>query len=203
MTIWIGLTGGIGSGKSQAAAYFKEFNVPIIDADKINYAITTTPNHLALKEIRLNFGEIALTEAGIMNRPYMRNLVFNLPHQRKLLEKILHPHIITEIKHQQQFFQAAYGIIELPTLTEHPHFQSLISRILLIDCSQTIRIERIKKRNQLNDELIQSILKSQASDQERRKIATDIISNETDLNNLKKLVEKMHYFYNNLYSIKK
>ena len=133
MTTWIGLTGGIGSGKSQTAALFGELGVPLIDADTVNRTLTDTPNSPPLCAIRRRFGEQALDASGCMNRSYIRQTVFNDPQAKRDLEAILHPFIFTEIRSlKNQFTDFPYGIIEIAILAEQPVFRNLVGRVLLV-----------------------------------------------------------------------
>ncbi|MDO4433840.1 MAG: dephospho-CoA kinase [Alysiella sp.] len=201
MTIWIGLTGGIGSGKSQVAACFASLGIPIIDADAINRSIINTPNHTALIKIKQHFGKSALDDTGCLNRQYMRELIFRQQKAKQQLEHILHPHIIQHIQiAQTQYHNAPYGIIELPTLTEHPHFRHLVQRILLIHSPKAERIKRVKQRSGLNEENIHAIINNQATDEQRLAIADDIIDNSGSLAQLHQNTEQQHHIYLALYA---
>lgn len=196
MTIWIGLTGGIGSGKSQATVYFSALNVPIISADQVNHQLINTPNSVALQRIQSVFGIQALDGSGCLNRQYMRNLIFHHKQEKQKLEQILHPFIIEGIQQQQQNEQLAlYGIVELPTLAEHPHFSILIERVLLIHCDEQQRVERVKQRSGLSEQEIERIISNQASDVQRLQIANDIIDNSGSLKQLQDKVQQQHHFY--------
>ncbi|WII92424.1 dephospho-CoA kinase [Kingella negevensis] len=193
--IWIGLTGGIGSGKSQVAACFSALNVPIIDADAISRQLTNTPNSSALNAIQQAFGDKAIDVSGCLNRAYIRQLVFTDKTAKQRLEAILHPLIMAEIHFQQSQFQAAYGLIEIPTLIENPHFQTLVSRILVVECNEVFRLQRVMKRNGLSEIEVRNIMANQATDEERLRVADDVIRNESSLKDLQQVVQKMHQFY--------
>ncbi|MDK4680961.1 dephospho-CoA kinase [Kingella negevensis] len=193
--IWIGLTGGIGSGKSQVAACFSALNVPIIDADAISRQLTNTPNSSALKAIQQAFGDKAIDVSSCLNRTYIRQLVFTDKTAKQRLEAILHPLIMAEIHFQQSQFQAAYGLIEIPTLIENPHFQTLVSRILVVECNEVFRLQRVMKRNGLSEIEVRNIMANQATDEERLRVADDVIRNESSLKDLQQVVQKMHQFY--------
>lgn len=200
MTAWIGLTGGIGSGKSQAALCFKQRGIPIIDADAINRTLISTPNSDAIQKIQKTFGNNALDESGILNKVYMRQLIFNDVQAKQKLERILHPLIMHDIKQQQQHIHTVYGIVELPTLTEHPHFRDLVSRVLLIYSSEHIRIQRVMQRSSLSQQEVAAIISAQASDEQRRLASDDIIYNTGSLSKLDAEVGKQHTIYQRLFN---
>ena len=199
MTAWVGLTGGIGSGKSTAARLFAQHSVPLIDADAISRALTANGG-AALPAIRAAFGEAVFDFSGSLNRAALRQLVFQSPEAKAKLENILHPLILAEIRlQQQQYPQAAYGIIEIPLLAEQPVFQSILQHILVIDCSEETQIRRTIERSGLSRDMIKGILTVQASRQQRRRIADDLISNEAGLSELAAAVERQHLIYQQLF----
>ena len=195
MTVWIGLTGGIGSGKSQVAADFSALGVPRIDADAISRQLTQTASNAALQQIREQFGDSALTISGCLNRGYMRERVFADKREKAKLEAILHPLIFAEIERQQKDFQAAYGVVEIPTLVEHPIFQSLVARILVVTCPESVRVQRVMARNGLTEAAVRAIMASQASDEARLRVADDEIANTGSLQDLQQAVERQHRAY--------
>ena len=189
MTVWIGLTGGIGSGKSQVAADFSALGVPRIDADAISRQLTQTTGSMALQQIRHQFGDDVLTVSGCLNRAYMRERVFVDGQAKAQLEAILHPLIFAEIERQQQDFQAAYGVVEIPT------FQSLVERILVVTCPENIRVQRVMTRNGLTEATVRAIMATQASDEARLRVADDVIANTGSLQDLQQAVEMQHRAY--------
>ena len=195
MTVWIGLTGGIGSGKSQVAADFSALGMPRIDADAISRQLTQTAGSMALQQIRQQFGDDALTVSGCLNRAYMRERVFADGQAKAQLEAILHPLIFAEIERQQKDFQAAYGVVEIPTLVEHPIFQSLVARILVITCPESVRVQRVMARNGLTEATVRAIMASQASDEARLRVADDVIANTGSLQDLQQAVKRQHRAY--------
>ena len=195
MTVWIGLTGGIGSGKSQVAADFSALGVPRIDADAISRQLTQTAGSVALQQIRQQFGDAALTVSGCLNRAYMREMVFADGQAKAQLEAILHPLIFAEIERQQKGFQAAYGVVEIPTLVEHPIFQSLVKRILLVTCPEPIRVQRVMARNGLTEAAVRAIMATQTSDEARLRVADDVIANAGSLQDLQQAVARQHRAY--------
>ncbi len=196
MTVWVGLTGGIGSGKTQAAACFADLGIPLINADEHARLLTETADSDALKAICEVFGMAALTVSGSLNRVYMRDLVFTDTDARQQLENILHPYIFDSICRQQQLeSKAVYGIVELPTLTEHPVFRQLIHRILLIQCPQAVRIRRVMQRSGLTEEQVRLIMDAQATDAERAALADDVIDNSGSMQDLQAAVRQQHNTY--------
>ena len=201
MTTWIGLTGGIGSGKSQTAALFGELGVPLIDADTVNRTLTDTPNSPPLCAIRRRFGEQALDASGRMNRPHIRQTVFNDPQAKRDLEAILHPFIFTEIRSlKNQFTDFPYGIIEIAILTEQPVFRNLVGRVLLVSADENVRIGRVMRRSGLTEAEVRAIIAAQAAESDRRSIADDIIDNNGSLKDLQETVFRQHQIYTRLYS---
>ena len=179
MTAWVGLTGGIGSGKSQAAACFALLGVPVIDADAVSRILTQTPDSEALRRIRQTFGDSVIDSAGCLNRAAMREYVFADEQARQRLEAILHPLIYREIERQKAACTAApYGIIELPTLAEHPVFRRLVQRVLLVQCDEKTRVQRVMARNGLTEAAVRAIMQAQAGDEQRLALADDCLVNQ-------------------------
>lgn len=199
MTAWVGLTGAIGSGKSQVAAYFSGFQVPIIDADKINKKLIETPNHAALKAVLQHFGQEALNNSGCLNKEYIRRIIFHDSAAKAKLENILHPHIFAEIQRQQSQYNTIYGIIELPTLHAKSSFFQLIERVLVVVADEETRILRVQQRSQLSVAQIQAINNNQLSDEERLAFADDVLHNQGDLTALQNAVAQQHQRYLHLF----
>lgn len=196
MTAWIGLTGGIGSGKSQAAAYFSDLGVPVIDADALNRQIIEDTAHPALRQIRTVFGAGVLTDSGSLNKAQIRDLIFQDPKAKQQLEQILHPYIIQAIVRQQQQKQSfVYGLVEIPILAEHPVFRSVIQRVLLIHSPQAVRVRRVMQRNGWDEAKVHAIIRNQADDSERLAIADDVICNDGSLKQLQAAVAGQHRNY--------
>lgn len=195
MTAWVGLTGGIGSGKSQVAAYFSLLNIPIIDADKVNSQLINTPNHIALQTIEKTFGQQSINDSGCLNRDYVRQLIFQNPRAKQQLEHILYPFIFAEIQHQQRQQHSVYGVVELPTLHRDSPFLSLINRILVVVCDENERMVRVQKRSQLNLVQIKNIINNQLTDEQRLGFADDVIYNHGSLIQLQAMVHKQHQYY--------
>ena len=196
MTAWVGLTGGIGSGKSQAAACFALLGVPVIDADAVSRILTQTPDSEALRRIRQTFGYSVIDSAGCLNRAAMREYVFADEQARQRLEAILHPLIYREIERQKAACTAApYGIIELPTLTEHPIFLRLVQRVLLVQSDEKTRMQRVMARNGLTEAAVRAIMQAQAGDEQRLALADDCLVNQGSPEDLSQAVQRQHRIY--------
>lgn len=196
MTIWIGLTGGIGSGKSQAAALFAQHGVPVLDADAINRELIDTPNSPAIVLIKQAFGEHVLHNSGSLNRAMMRDLIFRQPEAKHTLESILHPLILQEIVRQQaDYANHIYGLVELPLLRPQSPFLQIIQRVLLIHCDESIRIQRVMQRNSFTEQQVKQVIANQPSDTERLALADDVLENSGSLHDLQQAVERQHIVY--------
>lgn len=196
MTAWVGLTGGIGSGKSQAAACFALLGVPVIDADAVSRILTQTPDSEALRRIRQTFGYSVIDSAGCLNRAAMREYVFADEQARQRLEAILHPLIYREIERQKAACTAApYGIIELPTLAEHPVFRRLVQRVLLVQSDEKTRMQRVMARNGLTEAAVRAIMQAQAGDEQRLALADDCLINQGSPEDLSQAVQRQHRIY--------
>jgi len=189
----IGLTGGIGCGKTTVTKLFQKKNVPVVDADEIAHAVVQ-PNEPALDLIATAFGPKIISPNGTLDREQLRNIVFTNPTKKKILEEILHPIIFKTMYEQLAQHDAPYGIASIPLLFEgnNPH---KFARVLVIDCPESVQISRVKARDQLSDEIIDSIMKSQCSRSHRLAHADDTISNNGSLSSLESQVEALHAKY--------
>ena len=193
MTVWVGLTGGIGSGKSAAADLFMQLGTVVIDADAISRELTAYQG-AALPTIQAAFGELAVSEQRL-NRDYVRELIFKRPEAKAELEAILHPLILQTIQQQQNSVDAVYAIVDVPLLTELPQFRALVQRVLVIDAPEALQRERVMARNGLSQEQITSIMAQQATREQRLAIADEVILNDGDLLHLEQQVLKCHEHY--------
>lgn len=189
----IGLTGGIGSGKSTAAKYFTQLNIPVVDADEIVHKLLTT-NTIIYNKIISHFGQNYSTYKNTIDRKKLRQLVFSNKEERLWLEKLLQPKVRTEITKHITKFHAPYCIISVPLLFE-TKYPPTVDRILVIDCLQKTQIMRTRKRNHYTIKQIKAIIANQASRKTRLKQADDIIYNVDNLYNFKKQIKKLHYYY--------
>ncbi|WP_031433773.1 dephospho-CoA kinase [Methylomarinum vadi] len=189
----IGLTGGIGSGKSTVSKLFQKLGIPVIDADLIAHQIVE-PGQPALIQLAQTFGERFLNADGRLNRAELRKLVFSEPAQKKRLEQLLHPLIYRRIEEEIEKLDSPYCILSVPLLLE-TKMTSLVDRVLVIDCPVETQIERVKNRDGLPNEQIRSIIASQASREERLSCADDVIDNSKPAAQLAEQVKKLHNLY--------
>ncbi len=191
---WIlGLTGGIGSGKSAAAQCFMELGVHLVDADNAARWVVE-PGRPALAQIAEHFGASVLQADGTLNRSALRELIFKDPQQRFWLEGLLHPLIREEIRQYLARAESAYAILVSPLLVETSQHQ-MVQRVLVIDVPESLQIERTVLRDKTNEEQVRAILKAQATRDERLSRADDVIVNDRDPAWLKSEVERLHHFY--------
>ena len=191
---WIlGLTGGIGSGKSAAAQCFVDLGIHLVDADNAARWVVE-PGRPALSQIAEHFGADVLQADGTLNRAALRELIFKDPQQRVWLEGLLHPLIREEIKQYLARAQSPYAILVSPLLLETSQHQ-MVQRILVIDVPEAVQIERTVLRDKTNEAQVRAILKAQASREERLRRADDVIVNDRDPAWLKSEVERLHHFY--------
>ena len=191
----IGLTGGIGSGKSTAANHFESLGVPIIDADKIAHQLTQ-PGQPALQEIAVHFSS-CIDNQGHLLRAKLRKQVFSNHTQKQLLENIIHPLIHHEIFTSIQQLTCDYVLLCIPLLIEKNLF-NWVDRTLVIDCPEALQISRVKRRNDLPTNQIKDIIDCQASRKSRLTVANDIITNNGSTQELAESVKKLHNFYQSL-----
>lgn len=189
----VGLTGGIGAGKSRVSSLFESLGVPVIDADIVSKQVVK-PGSAALKAIAQHFGDSVLDVEGTLNRARLKELIFENPKERLWLEQLLHPLILSEMEHQTQQLKAPYCIHAIPLLVETMPYKN-IHRILVVDVSEETQIQRIKHRDHLSEQQIQNIMASQASREKRLSAADDVISNEGSLEELKEAVLRLHEGY--------
>ena len=189
----IGLTGGIGSGKSAAGKYFAKLNIPVIDADEIVHELLK-PNTPIYKRIILHFGKNILTNKKTLDRKKLRQLVFHNKKERIWLEKLIHPYVRTEMTKRTKSLKSPYCVTAIPLFFETKS-PPKVDRILIIDCPKKTQIKRIRERNQHTINQIKAILATQISRTERIKQANDVIRNTGTLNELKKMIKKLHNYY--------
>jgi dephospho-CoA kinase len=189
----VGLTGGTGSGKSTVADLFAAHGIPIIDADVIAREITL-PSTPAFHAILAHFGPSILQSDGSLDRQALRHIIFDDNEARAWLENTLHPLILEQIKQRISLISAPYCLVVIPLLAEKGSY-TFINRILVVDASQQLQIERIRKRDHSDIKLATAIVQSQATREKRLKLADDIILNDGDLADLLPQVERLHTFY--------
>lgn len=195
MTLCVGLTGGIGSGKSTVAQLFAQLGVGIVDADVIAHQLTHADG-LAIQPIVAQFGSCYLNADGSLNRSQMRTLIFADPAAKQTLENILHPLIFNAACQQLQVASVRpYQLLVAPLLFEQPLFQQLTQRILVVDCPENLQILRTMQRSQLSAAEVQNIIAQQTPRTEKIRYADDIIDNSKALNHLENQVEYQHQIY--------
>jgi dephospho-CoA kinase len=195
----IGLTGGIGSGKTTAAHLFADLGVPIIDADVVAREVVAA-NAEVLPQIAQHFGPLVLDLAGKLNRQYLRKQIFEQPAERRWLEALLHPLIIHEMVHQVSLVTAPYCVLVIPLLIESESDlpQGFIDRVLVIDSPEDKQIARTQQRDKLSAAEVGRILASQATREQRLKRADDVIVNDGDKVALEKAVVEKDLYYRGL-----
>lgn len=194
--IKIGLTGGIGSGKSTVADCFAELGVAVIDADQIARELVE-PGRPALDAIINAFGRDILDGNGQLDRARLRTLVFDAPARRQQLEAILHPLIRTEMRERAAALEASgapYAILCIPLLLETGQ-ADLADRILVVDTPEELQYQRVRARSGLPDAQIAAIIAAQARREQRIAAADDVIVNDEDLAKLRRQVVGMHRRY--------
>lgn len=197
----IGLTGGIGSGKSTVAKLFADHGVPIIDADVITRELTR-PDQPAFLDIIDHFDEKILLENGTLDRAMLRKIIFIHPEERRWLEALLHPQVEKIIQQKIQKINAPYCIAVIPLLLEvEPYL--FIDRILVVDSPEHMQIERVVSRDDTTKTHVEAIIKTQTIRDERIKKADDIIINDGVLADLIPQVEKLHQLYQSLAKTKR
>ncbi|AZP12955.1 dephospho-CoA kinase [Undibacterium parvum] len=190
----LGLTGGIGSGKSTVADMFAELGAGLIDTDLIAHQITA-PNGIAMPAIGKEFGSEFILDSGAMNRQKMREHVFSRPDEKSKLEQILHPLIRAATESAAKDTAGSYLIFVVPLLIESGTWRQRVSRILLVDCPEETQIERVIHRNGMTRAQVVAIMQAQASREQRLQAADDVIFNEGNLDEIRKQVSVLHRKY--------
>jgi len=191
--IRIGLTGGIASGKSTVADLFAELGITVIDTDIIAREVVE-PGQAALAEIRDAFGESVLQDDGSLDRAVMRQLIFSDDSARERLESILHPKIQSETLRQADAARGDYLLIAVPLLVESA-LREQMDRILVVDCDESVQIQRLLDRDTETEDQARRILAAQASREQRLAIADDVIENNSTLAAIAAQVTAMHDRY--------
>ncbi|MGP1947304.1 MAG: dephospho-CoA kinase [Arsenophonus sp. NC-PG7-MAG3] len=193
MSYIIGLTGGIGSGKSTVSDKFASLGVPIIDVDIISRQIVM-PNTYPLNMIRQYFGSIILNNDGSLNRTKLRKKIFSNSKEKNWLNNLLHPLIHQETQRQLTLVNYPYVVWVIPLLIEN-NLEHLANRVLIIDATPEEQIARIIKRDRINQQEAKNILSNQVSQRKRLQKANDIINNHDNNLTLNKTIAKLHQKY--------
>jgi len=191
--IIIGLTGGIGSGKTTVSNLFSELGIMVVDAD-IAAREVVERGSAALGDIKSHFGDKVINCDGSLNRKALRERVFDNETERHWLEALLHPLIKTQLAQQLKIAKSAYAILSSPLLFETDQHQ-LTQRILVVDVPETLQLERACSRDKNSREQIKTIMAAQMDRKTRCKRADDIILNDSDTDQLKAKVLSLHQFY--------
>jgi dephospho-CoA kinase len=194
--IIVGLTGGVGAGKSIVAKLFSELGVPIIDADIIARELTK-PNMPPYTDIVKHFGSSILLPDETIDRSRLRHIIFTDTKQRLWLENLLHPLIRKEMEDQIKNISSPYCILVIPLLFE-VEFYSVINRTLVIDAPYELQISRVMARDRVPQSHVETIINTQADRQSRLARAHDVITNDGDINALLPQVKMLHEKYTQL-----
>jgi dephospho-CoA kinase len=197
MSFVVGLTGGIGSGKSAAAACFSALGVPIVDTDVIAHELTVAGG-AAIAPIRAAFGPTLMTGEGALDRAAMRRHVFVAPAERKRLEAIMHPLIRASAEAQICRLARAdfpYIILVVPLLLESGSYREHVNRVVVVDCPEEMQIARVMARSTLTRDEVMAIMAAQSGRQERLAMADDIIANDAGLDALQARIAALHATY--------
>jgi dephospho-CoA kinase len=189
----VGLTGGIGSGKSTVAELFARRGVPVIDTDVIARQLVA-PGQSALAEITREFGSELLGANGQLDRARMRQRVFEDPDARRRLEAILHPRIRAAVREQLAAITAPYCLIVVPLLVEIG-FDESIDRVLVIDAEERHQQERVGRRDNVSADAVDRTMAAQASRAQRLARADDVITNNGTVADLERAVDRLHASY--------
>lgn len=192
----IGLTGGIGSGKTLVSDHFQSLGVPVIDTDVLAHDLVA-PGSPALDQIRERFGGESISPDGTLDRSRLRKLVFEDPERRRELESILHPRIRAEVERRVSDLDAPYCIIVIPLLVESG-FTDVIDRVLVVDADERDRVAWIQQRSGLAPVEIRRIIAAQASRAERLAAADDVLVNHAGIAELHRKVEELDTVYRRL-----
>ncbi|MFZ5584083.1 MAG: dephospho-CoA kinase [Pseudomonadota bacterium] len=190
----VGLTGGIGSGKSTVADLFVARGAALVDTDAIAHELTG-PHGAAMAAIAEAFGPAVVDARGALDRAAMRRQVFADATARQRLEAILHPLIRAESDRRCQAARAPYVILAVPLLVESGTYRERVQRVLVVDCPEAVQVARVMARNGLGEAEVQAILAAQASRQQRLAVADDVVDNGGDAAALVPQVERLHRQY--------
>jgi dephospho-CoA kinase len=195
----VGLTGGIGSGKSLIADEFARLGAHVVDTDAIAHALTA-PGGDAIEPIRARFGSAFIDKSGALDRARMRALVFRDTAARRALEGILHPLVrgAAEADAERAPLVAAYLVLVIPLLIESRTWESRVNRVLVIDCAIESQLARLQRRSGLDESSAQAIIASQATRAERLNAADDILVNESSTAAARGRVARLHALYGQL-----
>jgi dephospho-CoA kinase len=194
MKLVVGLTGGIGSGKSAAAEAFEKLGATVVDTDAIAHELTG-PGGAAVAEISRQFGKAFIDATGAMDRKRMRDLVFTDAEEKQRLEALLHPMIRAESERRIAAAPGAYVIYVVPLLVESAGHRERVGRVLVVDCPEALQLSRVRQRSMLPEAQIKRIIASQIKRERRLAAADDVIDNSGTIGALRQQVEILHKKY--------
>ena len=201
MSLIVGLTGGIGSGKSTVADVFASYGAQIVDTDAIAHALTA-PRGQAIPAIEEAFGPEYIDSHGALDRAAMRQRVFTEPGAKLRLEAILHPMIRDAANARLEEAAAPYSILVVPLLVESGNYQNRLDRVLVVDCDEDVQVARTTARSGLEEAQVRAIMASQVSRSTRLAAADDVIDNNGDIARSRAQAEALHQRYLELARIK-
>ena len=191
----VALTGGIGSGKSEASRHFARLGIPVVDTDVIAHELTSIGSPL-LEEIQHTFGTHFFNTDGTLNRAKLRQHVFNDANEKAKLEQLLHPAIYQQalqtLKNNEQNQHPSYQLLVVPLLFESTRYQSIANTTLVIDCDESLQIERAMSRSQLTADEVKKLMQAQTSRENRRNLADAIIDNSGSVHELTEKINEFH-----------
>ena len=190
----VGLSGGIGSGKSAAAHLFAELGARVVDTDAIAHELTA-PGGAAIEPIRSAFGKDMIAPDGSLDRAAMRRLVFEEAAAKAQLEAILHPMIRIEADARCMQSTAPYVVLVVPLLVETAYYRGRLERVLVVDCDEETQVSRTVARSGIPAEQVRAIMAAQASRAQRLDVADDVVDNNGDLAQLREQVLRLHAIY--------
>lgn len=193
-TFTVGLTGGIGSGKSTVANLFAAQGITLVDADALAHHITA-PGGSAIEALRNEFGNSVITPEGALDRARMRRLAFGDDTVRRRLEAILHPLIRTASATAVRSATSPYVMLVIPLLFESGNWRQRMQRTVVVDCPEAMQISRVMRRSGLSAKEVQAIMDKQIARAKRLELADDIIDNSGDGSNLPEAVAHLHAMY--------
>ena len=194
MAFVVGLTGGIGSGKSAAAAEFARLGATVVDTDLIAHELTGAGG-AAIPEIKRLFGRAFVDASGAMDRRRMRDLVFSDAEEKTRLESLLHPMIRAEAERRIASALGPYVVFVVPLLIESADYRARLDRVLVVDCPEAIQLARVRQRSALPEAEIRRIMASQSKRQTRVDAADDLIDNSGTIAALQQRVAELHENY--------
>jgi len=194
MSFVVGLTGGIGSGKSAAADAFAELGARVVDTDAIAHELTGTAG-AAIPEIARQFGKAFIDASGAMDRKRMRDLIFSDAEEKQRLEALLHPMIRAESERRIAAAASPYVVHVVPLLVESPDYRSRVGRVLVVDCPEALQVSRVRQRSGLPEGEVRRIIASQIQRERRLAAADDVIDNSGSIAALQQQVRELHEKY--------